>query len=250
MGLVLAVVAVTGLAGCSPTVPDSGAPDRGAGVGFGDYNEYQRKREQQLTGAVVPAASAVSSETLPPSGIATGSATGSPGAMPTGAEVAAETRAALAAANGTSGAQPLDASPSNPAPVAVNPLGISRENDFTAVGEQRSIESDKARIAENRAQYTQVQPTELPKRQATGPNIVAFALQTTHPVGQQAYKRSNFGSDAKFSRNCAKYPSPDLAQTDFLKSGGPEKDRMGIDPDGDGYACSWDPRPFRKAAGG
>ncbi len=48
-------------------------------------------------------------------------------------------------------------------------------------------------------------------------------------------------------RNCAKYGSPDLAQMAFLSKGGPKRDRMGLDPDGDGYACSWDPAPFRQA---
>ncbi len=32
-------------------------------------------------------------------------------------------------------------------------------------------------------------------------------------------------------------------------AGGPERDQFGIDPDGDGYACRWDPSPFRKAVG-
>ena len=44
--------------------------------------------------------------------------------------------------------------------------------------------------------------------------------------------------------------SPDQAQIDFLSKGGPERDRLSLDPDGDGYACGWDPRPFRKAVGG
>mgnify|MGYP000454045377 CR=1 FL=1 len=48
---------------------------------------------------------------------------------------------------------------------------------------------------------------------------------------------------------CAKYASADLAQEDFLQRGGPERDRKGLDPDGDGYACNWDPTPFRAAAG-
>ena len=26
-----------------------------------------------------------------------------------------------------------------------------------------------------------------------------------------------------------------------------ERDRMGLDPDGDGFACAWDPAPFRLA---
>jgi hypothetical protein len=43
-------------------------------------------------------------------------------------------------------------------------------------------------------------------------------------------------------------PSDDLAQEAFLSEGGPERDRLGVDPDGDGFACRWDPTPFRRAA--
>lgn len=249
----LAAVALAGLAACQPAVPDSGA-----GVGFGDYAEYQRQREAQLTGQSVqslPPASAISSEPLSATGTTTTAAADSPEA------IAAQTRAALDAANRPAGiepvsttvasAEPLQASPSNPPPVAVNSVGISNENDFSAVGEQRTIAEDAALIERNRANYTQVQPEALPARTGTGPNIVAYALQTTHNPGVAQYRRSGLlNTDAKFQRACASYASPDLAQTDFMKNGGPERDRKGVDPDGDGFACSWDPRPFRKAAGG
>lgn len=238
---------LTGLAACQPAVPDSGA-----GVGFGDYSEYQRQREAQLSGQAngasgLPPASAVSSEPLSPSGGigGAGNTTGE------GADIAAQTRAALNSANGTSGAGTVNASPSNPPPVAVNSAGLSRENDFDAVGEQRSIADDKALIAQNRANYTQIQPEALPSRTDTGPNIVAYALQTTHSVGQPQYRRTSLlSSEGRYQRSCAAYPSPDLAQRAFLEGGGPDRDRKGLDPDGDGYACDWDPRPFRKAAGG
>lgn len=235
-------LALTGIAACQPVVPDSGA-----GVGFGDYSEYQQQREAQLAGraSAVPAAPMVTSQPLDGTGTANAADPASDAEA-----LAAEASAAIARAGSNSGQQPLDASPSNPAPVAVNQMGISQENDFDAVGEQRSIASDRALIEENRANYTQVQPEALPARSNTGPNIVAYALQTSHAVGQQQYRRTNFGGASRYERNCAGYPSPDLAQTDFLKSGGPERDRKGLDPDGDGYACSWDPRPFRKAAGG
>ncbi|WP_375186135.1 hypothetical protein [Pseudooceanicola sp.] len=246
----LAALALIGLAACQPPVPDSGA-----GVGFGDYAEYQRQREAQLSGRVaqsLPPASQISSEPLNATGGTQSAAADTPEA------IAAQTRAALDAANGpadfTPGAatgEPLQASPSNPPPVAVNSVGISNENDFSAVDEQRSIAEDKALIERNRANYTQVQPEALPTRTDTGPNIVAYALQTTHNPGVSQYRRSNLpGVEGRFQRACAKYASPDLAQTDFLKSGGPERDRKGVDPDGDGFACQWDPRPFRKAAGG
>ncbi|MEC8581110.1 MAG: hypothetical protein VXZ18_10205 [Pseudomonadota bacterium] len=94
--------------------------------------------------------------------------------------------------------------------------------------------------------YQVIQPTALPTREgATGPNIVDYALRTTNVVGQSLYRRSTFASKAKEERNCAAYASPDLAQEAFLASGGPEKDREGLDSDGDGFACTWNPAPFR-----
>jgi hypothetical protein len=166
-------------------------------------------------------------------------------------ESEAERIAAATAAALNSGEKPLDASPSNPKPVQMNHPGISSENDFNAVSAERSIESDAERLAQNRAQYEVVQPTAVPTRSgARGPNIVEFALSTDNPMGQQIYTRSPLSTPARAARNCAAYASPDLAQADFLKRGGPRRDRKGLDPDGDGYACSWDPRPFRKASGG
>lgn len=60
------------------------------------------------------------------------------------------------------------------------------------------------------------------------------------------YKRSGLRVSSPAAA-CAKFSSPDLAQEAFLSAGGPDRDRKGLDPDGDGYACSWDPRPFRTA---
>jgi hypothetical protein len=125
--------------------------------------------------------------------------------------------------------------------------GISDEQDFSAVSARETIESDAERIARNRAEYVVVQPKDLPQRPGdTGPNIVEFALATKHAPGVQMFKRSGLAVRSADSA-CAKYPSPDQAQQDFLAKGGPERDRMGVDPDGDGFACSWDPRPFRTA---
>ena len=41
--------------------------------------------------------------------------------------------------------------------------------------------------------------------------------------------------------NCAAYRTPIAAQRAFIAEGGPERDRLGLDPDGDGYACSYRP---------
>jgi hypothetical protein len=128
-----------------------------------------------------------------------------------------------------------------------NSATVSDEQDFAAVSQRETIESDKQRIERNRAQYQIDQPTALPTRQGDeGANIVQFALSTSNPVGTQMYKRSGLRLSSS-NAACAKYASPDLAQQAFLDAGGPEKDRKGLDADGDGYACGWNPAPFRAA---
>ena len=228
----LSLVAAGALAGCAPPVPDSGA-----GVGFGSYSEYtarQAERDAQLRGqqASLPAPASVASAPL-----------GAAGADEDFAErLAADTVAAL-----NSGRAPVQASPANPAPVAVNAAGISRENDFEEVADLRSIESDAERIASNRAQYQVIQPTEMPSRSGdAGPNIVDYALSTSNPKGVSLYRRSSLNMQ-NHQRACAQFASADQAQIEFLARGGPQRDRLGLDPDGDGFACDWDPRPFRAA---
>jgi len=239
------------LTACSPSVPDSAA-----GVGFDNSPSAQTAREAALTtGQPIVPPSVLSDESAafgPGSGAHVASptlATAQP--LPTGAgssaDIAAETAAALAAANANSGQTPLQASPSNPSPQGQT--GISDENDFSAVSDRQTIASDAERIAQNKAQYQVVTPTSLPTRAGgSQPNIVEYALSTNNPRGARVYSRSGFNGSSKATRNCAKYASPDLAQMEFLSNGGPQKDRKGLDPDGDGYACSWDPGPFRRAA--
>lgn len=140
----------------------------------------------------------------------------------------------------------VDASPT----AASEAAGISDEQDFAAVSSRESIESDAARLAGYRANYEQVQPEALPDRPAgSSASIVQYALSTTNSVGQAAYQRSVLSGDARAQRNCSRYTSADFAQIAFLESGGPQRDRYGIDPDGDGFACAWDPAPFRAARG-
>jgi len=212
------------LAACSSPIPNS------AGVGFGDYQGYLAERDARnaaLRGDPVPEGGAISNEPLNALG------QGSPvaGGPPTeGEQLAAETRAAL---NGAPGSVPR------------SPAGLSDEQDFEAVTARESIESDRERLEQRRAQYEQVTPTELPTRpDSAAPNIVAYALATSHPPGTEKYPRVSLfgGGDA---RNCNRYSNANEAQEAFLAAGGPERDRRRLDPDGDGYACGWDPTPFR-----
>jgi len=206
------VGAAFALASCGPTVPDSGA---GAGFqGYGDTNQYRAQRDAELVGQRPASAS-------PPA------ASGTPTTI-----------------DPNTGEAPANVATTN------NP-NISDENDFSAVSNRQSIESDAERLRQQAAAYQVIEPTAVPNRSgASGPNIVQYAISTRNPVGQKIYRRSALGGQAKFQRNCAKYGSSDQAQEDFLKSGGPQKDRKRIDPDGDGYACFWDPTPFRKINSG
>lgn len=139
-----------------------------------------------------------------------------------------------------------------PAPVpagAAVPAPISDEQDFDAVAARETIESDKARIAANRQLFQEVAPQPLPPRTETGPNIVAYALSVTNRVGEPVWRRSALAL-ANHERSCAAYASPDLAQQDFLRRGGPQRDPKNLDPDGDGFACRWDPTPFQRARAG
>ncbi len=133
-----------------------------------------------------------------------------------------------------------------PASAVQNEAGLSAENSFDAVAGQRSIEDDAALLARNRAQYVVIQPTDMPERSGTDrPNIVAYAVRTTNPLGVMLYRRGPFHTVARAQRNCAKFVTGDVAQEEFLARGGPAVDPLGLDPDGDGFACRWDPTPFR-----
>ncbi len=213
--IILATTALV-LAGCETPVPDSGA-----GVGFDEYSNYQNQRETELagTGPFVPG-SAISDETV-------------------------DTNVNV----DTSG--PVQQVAGSAVPINRDNPGISDEQDFSAVSSRESIESDAERRAAQQQAYQVIAPTALPTRgRASGASIVEFALSTTNLVGQSIYRRSTILAQNRFDRNCAKYASPDRAQEAFLKAGGPKKDRQGIDPDGDGFACFWDPSPYRRATGG
>lgn len=237
------------MAACSPQVPDSAA-----GID-GDPFAPPPAAGTTITGEPLVPPARVSSEPVQPA-----AATRSPGSAAaagtfstastaaSGADIARETAAALAASSTASGVEPLQASPLNPAPEIAGSGGISDENDFEAVAARQSIESDAARLERQRAQYQQVQPVAVPERtEDTGPNIVRYALGTSNPKGVRVYSRTGINLQARNQRNCAEFASPDEAQVAFLATGGPERDRKALDPDGDGYACGWDPAPYRLA---
>lgn len=233
------------LGACATPVPDSGA-----GVGFSNYTQYEidrARREAALSAAnganfdvpQVVSSEQIQSEELTAAGIGQGQTSAAPlSALTDGTTVEGERVIGL------------EASPTNAEPLLANNPGISDEQDFDAVSSRESIESDAERRAAQAAAREEIQPTALPTRPSnTGPNIVAYALNAPNQKGQEWYSRSLLSGQSRFERNCAGYNTPDEAQRDFLTRGGPERDPMGIDPDGDGFACGWDPAPFRLANG-
>ena len=238
MRAITAIVGLALLGACAATPPQQA----GRGLGYSDYQLYEierARREAALTGGLAPIGG-VAGDTVTPGALA-----------PVGGVTTADLAAAGIGPAAPVATQPLGAPLGAPlAPPPANGTGLSDEQSFDAVAGRETIESDAQRLQQAAANYQVVQPTALPQRQGdAGPNIVEYALNAPNNRGQEWYSRSIVSVPGRFSRNCAAYGSPDEAQRDFLARGGPERDPRGIDPDGDGFACGWDPAPFRAAVG-
>lgn len=209
LALVLGPLLLTGLAACDTTGP---VGSRAAMIPSAGMNDYQRQlRAAEGRGGSTPFS-------IPPE------AAGAPMAGP--ARVA----------------------PAPPAAGAIDPRpdGVAA-NVFTPVPfGQRQLAPGANVPPTGTAEVVTV--AAVPTGPATGPNVVAFALQTTHSVGTERFRRNNPFRWMRWEANCRAFPSQDAAQEAFLAAGGPERDRGNLDPDGDGFACWWDPAVFRSAA--
>ena len=76
------------------------------------------------------------------------------------------------------------------------------------------------------------------------PVLVRYAFAARHAPGTAVWKRPD-ASAATAARACAIWPSAERAQLAFLGFGGPDADPRGMDPDGDGFVCGWNPAPYR-----
>jgi hypothetical protein len=256
----LLAVAALALAACEPPVPDSVVV---RGPGF-DSPQRIAERDAALRGPMPTPSQTIQPPGTPPGSVPTeGNAVEAP--MTEAEAIAARTRDALGAPpagvvttpSGATAIDPLDAI-DNPAPMPApgdassviqldrdNP-GISREQDFDTVASRRSIEADAARVNAARAQRQVIAPTTLERPPETGPNIITYALEQARPVGAAgAYRRPITASQRAAERRCQNYRDGDAAQEAFLAGGGPQRDRFGLDPDGDGNACGWDPAAYR-----
>lgn len=205
------------LMACTPPVPDSAR-----GVGFEDYDTYLARQQAQQNASAPQSVQTTTANTPATQAEQTAAA----------AVEAVRPETPTTTANSARAAQP-----DNP--------NISDEQDFEAVSSRRTIEDDAARVQEKRTQYTVIQPTAIPNRPSgTAQTPIQFALATSHPVGQKVYRRG-LGGARKAETACAQYENAEKAQDEFLKNGGPEKDKLGLDPDGDGYACGWNPATYQ-----
>ena len=249
--IVISVIGAVALTACGPQQ----IPDSGQGVGFNDYGLYElerAEREVELRGGTPFPTAAPSSAPIVPPNVQT------PLSPPVSNGVSTSDLAAAGIntnPSGTPSTGTIAATPA-PTPAAVTPAPlegnseISDEQSFNAVSSRESIESDAQRRERQAAAYQLIEVTSLPNRNGTSePNIVQYALQAPNNRGESVFSRSGFSRESKFVRNCAQYRTPDDAQRDFISRGGPQRDRLGIDPDGDGFACGWDPQAFRTLAG-
>lgn len=235
------VMALLSLPACmGDTSGGAGYSAMSSGVGFGDYQRYLHDRESERRGTApysVPPqttqANAPQTSDQPPQ---------TAGGAPLAAPMVATQFAGPGPSSPAFGTTPAFDAGQNLRP------GISDEQDFEAVAARETIESDRERLQQQRAQYQIVAVDSVPDASVrSGPNVVQYALATTHPVGVEQHRRLNPLRWSRWENACLRFHNQDAAQEAFLAAGGPERDAGHLDPDGDGYACWWDPAPYRQA---
>lgn len=242
--LIAGLLAVAVLSGCGDRVSDgfaSMSTGMNTGLGSNDYQRELRARDGARRGSVpysVPP-EAGGMNVLPP-------ATPLPAASPVGVV-----------------AQPLPMSP-QAAPLPVTPMGASATAPGPQPVAQAGAQPDGVAPQTftpipfgSRPAGAEIPPqgnaeivtvTSVPTGGATsGPNVMAYALQTRHNVGTSMYRRVNPLRWSRWESACLQFVNQDAAQEAFLAAGGPERDRQNLDPDGDGFACWWDPQVYRQA---
>ncbi|GLQ34884.1 hypothetical protein GCM10007939_11670 [Amylibacter marinus] len=94
------------------------------------------------------------------------------------------------------------------------------------------------RRAQNKVPEANAVATPIQKRDS-GIDLLAYGRSQSHLVGTPKYARS--ANKYKNGGHCGQYSLPEIAQIAFLDAGGPRKDTLLLDRDGDGFACAWVP---------
>ncbi len=123
---------------------------------------------------------------------------------------------------------------------------ISDEQEFTAVTQRETIESDAQRLEAIRQNLVILDSVEFdftPNQE----EVFRYALNTDHSPGTVLYERNLFFFNRRaYLERCERFVDSDAAQQYFLTYGGPEEDKHNLDPDGDGFACEWNPERYRQ----
>ena len=112
--------------------------------------------------------------------------------------------------------------------------------------EQQNIDKEKAakKLEDARKERIEIE-VENSKNYSEYVNVARFARETKNKKGEKIYTRLGFSIYDNWNE-CSKFKTKDDSQRKFLKDGGPYKDRFNLDPDGDGFACEWDPGIYRE----
>ena len=250
MRLPIVLSALFLVSACTFSAPYSNVIDTaGGGVGFSDYAQYMRAQEELSR---IRRAEAASARAQPQ-----GAVGGAPVRFQPQGFGAAQTQMPEQAPLGQSViAQPAQGQSSQQTPaqnfamgqgVSAAP-GTAEQGVSTQSYEAQPFGTPTQNQVVRREYVPQVRVTAAEAPAASGPNLFVYALSTRHAIGEERYPRRHPLRWRRWEAACAQYPHQDLAQEAFLAAGGPEKDPEHMDPDGDGYACWWDPAPFRQAA--
>ena len=117
-------------------------------------------------------------------------------------------------------------------------------SQYTMEQQKAEKRDAEALMLEARSKRIVISPNELEEISSDiSLNIAVYARSSSNNVGEKIYRRIKMSSGN--IEPCLRFKSNEDAQRYFLLKGGPKKDIWGLDPDGDGFACDWDPKYFR-----
>ncbi|MHA3913777.1 hypothetical protein [Halovulum sp. GXIMD14793] len=130
--------------------------------------------------------------------------------------------------------------------IGIDPNDTSIDLNASSQETQKRQREAAAQIREeNRQKLVVINPEPVPNVNVNA-NVIKFARETTHPKGTKVYNRPSFRDRLQSASVCRRFKTNDEAQRQFLANGGPTTDRYNLDPDGDGFACNFDPEGYRK----
>ena len=112
--------------------------------------------------------------------------------------------------------------------------------------EQQNIDKEKAakKLEDARKERIEIE-VENSVNNSDYVNVAKYARNTKNTKGEKVYTRLSFSIYNNWNE-CSKFRTQDDAQRTFIKAGGPYNDKFNLDPDGDGFACEWDPEIYRE----